>query len=95
LKTVAAERPGVSVSQIALNWVARKAGVASVIIGARTDEQLVDNLAAAAWSLTDEQIARLDEASATPIRYPYSHHRMFGRGRNPLPGLLPGLRSMA
>ena len=89
LNEIAAEHDGASASQVALNWLVRKAGVSSVIIGARTDEQLTDTLAAATWSLSDAEIARLDEASATPIRYPYSHHRMFGPDRNPLPPLLP------
>jgi aryl-alcohol dehydrogenase-like predicted oxidoreductase len=89
LDAVVAGRPGVTVSQTALNWVARKAGVSSVIIGARSDEQLADNLAAATWSLTDAEIAKLDEASAQPARYPYSHHRTFGGDRNPVLPLLP------
>ena len=89
LNAISAERDGASPSQVALNWLTRKAGVSSVIIGARTDEQLTDNLAAAAWSLSDADVARLDEASATPIRYPYSHHRVFGPDRNPLPALIP------
>ena len=89
LNEIASERDGASPSQVALNWLVRKAGVSSVIIGARTNEQLTDNLAAATWSLSDADVARLDEASATPIRYPYSHHRAFGPDRNPLPTLLP------
>jgi aryl-alcohol dehydrogenase-like predicted oxidoreductase len=80
---------GVSAGQVALNWVARKPGVSSIIIGARTSEQLADNLAAAAWSLTDAEIARLDEASATPPGYPYYMHRDFGQARNPALPLLP------
>ncbi|MBV9508821.1 MAG: aldo/keto reductase [Caulobacteraceae bacterium] len=91
LEAIAGARSGATASQVALNWVVRKTGVASIIIGARTDEQLADNLAAATWSLTDEEIARLDQASATPARYPYSHHRVFGADRNPLPSLLPPL----
>lgn len=89
LTEIAGNHPGASPSQVALNWLVRKAGVTSVIIGARTDEQLSDNLAAATWSLSDAEIARLDEASDTPVRYPYSHHRVFGGDRNPLPRLLP------
>jgi len=89
LNEIARDHEGASASQVALNWLARKAGVSSVIIGARTDEQLADNLAAAAWSLSDAEVARLDEASATPFRYPYSHHRAYGADRNPLPPLLP------
>jgi aryl-alcohol dehydrogenase-like predicted oxidoreductase len=91
LNESAADHHGASASQVALNWLVRKAGVSSVILGARTDEQLADNLASATWSLSDAEVARLDEASATPIRYPYSHHRMFGPDRNPLPHLLPTL----
>jgi aryl-alcohol dehydrogenase-like predicted oxidoreductase len=89
LNDIAREHEGASASQVALNWLVRKDGVSSVIIGARTDEQLIDNLAAAQWSLSDAEVARLDEASATPIRYPYSHHRAFGPERNPPPRLLP------
>jgi aryl-alcohol dehydrogenase-like predicted oxidoreductase len=89
LEEIAAAHAGASVAQVAMNWLRRKPGVASILIGARTEAQLVDNLAAAQWSLSDEEVARLDEASAKPLPYPYSHHRIFGRGRNPLPGLLP------
>jgi aryl-alcohol dehydrogenase-like predicted oxidoreductase len=89
LEEMAKGRPGVSASQIAMNWVARKAGVASIIIGARTTEQLADNLKAASWSLSDGEIARLDEASATPSRYPYAMHRNFAGDRNRTAALLP------
>jgi aryl-alcohol dehydrogenase-like predicted oxidoreductase len=86
---VAASHAGASLSQVALNWIARRAGVASIIVGARTAEQLADNLAAATWSLTDAEMARLDEASATPPRYPYFMHRNFAGQRNPTAGWLP------
>jgi len=89
LQEIAAGRPGATASQVALNWVARKAGVSSIIIGARTAEQLADNLKAASWSLTDAEIGRLDEASALLPRYPYFMHRNFAGDRNPVPGLLP------
>ena len=89
LLEIAATRPGATAGQVALNWVARKPGVSSIIIGARTSEQLADNLAAATWSLTDAEIARLDEASALPARYPYYMNRDFGQGRNPVAPLLP------
>jgi aryl-alcohol dehydrogenase-like predicted oxidoreductase len=89
LEDIAGAHAGATASQVALNWLVRKAGVASVIIGARSDVQLADNLAAATWSLSDAEIARLDEVSATRPRYPYSHHRMFGGDRNPGPILLP------
>lgn len=90
VEAVAAER-GVSASQVALNWVARRAGVASIIVGARTTTQLEDNLAAAGWSLSDTEMARLDEASALPARYPYNMHRDFQAERNPPLRLLPGI----
>jgi aryl-alcohol dehydrogenase-like predicted oxidoreductase len=83
LDTVAAET-GKSVPQIALNWLLRKPTVASVIIGARNESQLRDNLAAASFVLTAEQVARLDEASAVQRPYPYWHQVQF-RNRNPLP----------
>lgn len=68
VEEIAAARPGATASQVALNWVVRKAGVSSIILGARTAEQLTDNLAAATWSLDDASIARLDEVSALPQR---------------------------
>jgi aryl-alcohol dehydrogenase-like predicted oxidoreductase len=74
---------GVSISQAALNWVLRKPGVDTVIIGARNEEQLRDNLAAATWALTDPEVERLDEASALPLPYPYWHQRKFAGDRNP------------
>ena len=82
LAEVAAER-GVSISQVALNWVVRKPGVDTVIIGARNEKQLVDNLAAANWSLTAAEVERLDESSALPLPYPYWHQRKFAAERNP------------
>jgi aryl-alcohol dehydrogenase-like predicted oxidoreductase len=89
LAAIAKNHAGASISQVALNWVARKPGVSSIIVGARTSEQLADNLAAAQWSLSDEEITRLDDASAVPIRYPYQMHRNFGSERNPITALLP------
>jgi aryl-alcohol dehydrogenase-like predicted oxidoreductase len=58
--------------------------VSSVIIGARNEEQLRQNLGAVGWRLTAEQVARLDEASATPKTYPYWHQDSF-KERNPPP----------
>ena len=83
LDAIAAET-GKSVPQIALNWLLRKPTISSVIIGARNEEQLRDNLAAANFALTPEQVARLDEASQTDVPYPYWHQRQF-QNRNPLP----------
>ena len=80
LDEIAAET-GKSVPQIALNWVASRPTVASVIIGARNEEQLRDNLAAVDWSLTPEQIAKLDAASSVTMAYPYWHQQFFIRDR--------------
>ena len=82
LAAVAGER-AVSVSQVALNWVMRKPRVDTAIIGARNEQQLRDNLAAAAWSLTDAEVERLDEVSALPLPYPYWHQQRFASERNP------------
>jgi len=79
-----AKETGKTVPQIALNWLLQRPTVSSIIIGARTEEQLKQNLAAADWKLTPEQVAKLDKASeVTPI-YPYWHQRQFTE-RNPLP----------
>jgi aryl-alcohol dehydrogenase-like predicted oxidoreductase len=74
---------GKSVSQIALNWLLQRPTVASIIIGARNEEQLKQNLGAVGWNLTAEQVARLDKASEIPTIYPYWHQRPFAE-RNPL-----------
>lgn len=79
----------VSLSQVALNWVVRKGGVSSVIAGARTEKHLRDNLAAAHWSLRDDEVELLDEASSLPRHYPYHMHQAFMPDRNPLPPLHP------
>jgi aryl-alcohol dehydrogenase-like predicted oxidoreductase len=70
-----AEETGKSVPQVALNWLLQRPTVSSVIVGARTEEQLRQNLGAVGWSLTREQIARLDEASAVTAPYPYFPYR--------------------
>lgn len=70
LDEIAAET-GKTVPQIAINWLLRRPTVSSVIIGARTEEQLRQNLGAVGWSLTPEQVARLDAASAVTPAYPY------------------------
>jgi aryl-alcohol dehydrogenase-like predicted oxidoreductase len=62
---------GKSVSQIALNWLLQRPTVATLIIGARTEVQLRENLGAIGWSLTKEQVARLDAASKVTLPYPY------------------------
>jgi aryl-alcohol dehydrogenase-like predicted oxidoreductase len=77
-----ARETGKTVPQIALNWVLRRPTVSAAIIGARNQEQLRQNLGAVGWSLTPEQIARLDAASELPLGYPYWHNRQFLE-RNP------------
>jgi len=70
-----ARETGKLVPQIALNWLATRPTIASIIVGARNEEQLRQNLGAVGWSLTPEQIARLDAASALPMPYPYWHQQ--------------------
>lgn len=66
-----AEETDRTVPQVALNWLLRRPTVASVIVGARTPEQLTDNLGAVGWALTEEQISRLDAVSAPEPAYPH------------------------
>jgi aryl-alcohol dehydrogenase-like predicted oxidoreductase len=68
-----AEAHGVSAARVALAYLLAKPAVTSLIVGARTEEQLADNLAAAEMTPTDDEIARLDEVSAQPLRYPHWH----------------------
>ncbi|HEX2570263.1 MAG TPA: aldo/keto reductase [Polyangia bacterium] len=82
LDAVAAET-GKTVPQVALNWLLGRPSVANVIIGARNEAQLRENLGAVGWSLTPAQVARLDAASARPKTYPYWHQAQFER--NPFP----------
>jgi aryl-alcohol dehydrogenase-like predicted oxidoreductase len=79
------EQTGKTVPQVALNWLLQRPTVVSVIVGARNEEQLRQNLGAAGWNLTREQLAALDKASERLPIYPYWHQRMFFAGRNPLP----------
>jgi aryl-alcohol dehydrogenase-like predicted oxidoreductase len=79
-----ARETGRTVPQIALNWLLRRPTVSTVIIGARTEAQLRDNLGAVGWSLTPAQVAALDAASAVTPAYPYWHQRGFAE-RNPFP----------
>ncbi|MGP8252936.1 MAG: aldo/keto reductase [Terracidiphilus sp.] len=83
LDTVAAET-GKTIPQIALNWLLHRPTVSSIILGARNEEQLMQNLGAVGWNLTEAQIAALDKASAVTPVYPYWHQRNFTE-RNPLP----------
>ncbi|RKH60506.1 aldo/keto reductase [Corallococcus llansteffanensis] len=81
---VVAKETGKTVPQVALNWVLQRPTVANVIIGARTEEQLRQNLGAIGWNLTPAQVATLDAASNVPWPYPYFHQRQFAE-RNPFP----------
>jgi aryl-alcohol dehydrogenase-like predicted oxidoreductase len=79
-----AQETGKSIGQIALNWLLQRPTVSSVVIGARDEQQLRENLGAVGWNLTEEQVGRLDAASATTLAYPYWHQRGFAE-RNPPP----------
>ena len=79
-----AKETGKTVPQIALNWLLRRPTVSTLIVGARNEGQLKQNLGAIGWELTKEQIAKLDAASEVPLTYPYWHQRQFEE-RNPRP----------
>jgi aryl-alcohol dehydrogenase-like predicted oxidoreductase len=83
LDAVAAQT-GKTVPQVALNWLLQRPSVSTVIIGARNEDQLRQNLGAVGWSLTAAQVAALDAASATARAYPYWHQQGFTE-RNPPP----------
>jgi aryl-alcohol dehydrogenase-like predicted oxidoreductase len=75
---------GKSVPQISLNWLLQRPTVATLVIGARNEEQLRQNLGAVGWKLTVAQVAKLDAASAIDRIYPYWHQAFF-KERNPFP----------
>jgi aryl-alcohol dehydrogenase-like predicted oxidoreductase len=79
-----AKETGKTVPQIALNWLLQRPTVATLVIGARNEEQLRQNLGAVGWQLAPEQMAQLDAASARPKTYPYWHQVGFAE-RNPPP----------
>jgi aryl-alcohol dehydrogenase-like predicted oxidoreductase len=76
LDGIAAET-GKTIAQIALNWLLQRPTVATVVVGARNEEQLRQNLGAVGWDLTTEQVAKLDAASAVTPAYPYWHQGGF------------------
>lgn len=76
---------GRSPAQVALNWVMHRPGVTAPLIGARTVDQLIDNLGAAGWTLGDDLDRRLDLASATPLPYPQSSYQVLGITRYEAP----------
>ena len=77
-----AKETGKTVPQVSLNWLLRRPTISTLIIGARNEEQLRQNIAATGWELTKEQIAKLDAATEVPLTYPYWHQRQFEE-RNP------------
>ena len=81
-----AQETSKTVPQVALNWLLQRPTVANIIIGARNEEQLRQNLEAVGWNLTHEQIERLNAASEVTPTYPYWHQRQFAE-RNPLAAL--------
>jgi aryl-alcohol dehydrogenase-like predicted oxidoreductase len=81
----AAKETGKAVPQVALNWLLGRPSVSTVIIGARNEEQLRQNLGAVGWKLTAAQVAALDAASAPVPAYPYWHQRGTFPERNPPP----------
>jgi aryl-alcohol dehydrogenase-like predicted oxidoreductase len=83
LREIAADHDDATPSQVALNWVRARPGVSSVLIGARSDAQLEDNIAAATWTLAPEEIERLDRVSQPAPNYPNSHQRGYHIDRNP------------
>jgi aryl-alcohol dehydrogenase-like predicted oxidoreductase len=83
-----ARETGRTVPQIAINWVLQRPGVSTVLLGARNEQQLRDNLGSVGWALSADQIARLDEASAVTPVYPYWHQRLTMGERN-IPGYVP------
>jgi len=80
-----AKETGKTATQVALNWVLQRPTIATVIIGARNEAQLKDNLGAASFKLSDDQMARLDTVSQRPPAYPYWHQRRTSMDRNPPP----------
>ncbi|HET6503090.1 MAG TPA: aldo/keto reductase [Amycolatopsis sp.] len=80
LAVIAKDR-GVSVAQVAINWLIARPGVSSVIVGARNIAQLEDNLGAAGWQLTAEEVDRLDRVSAATLPYPFWHQQKFNGPR--------------
>ncbi|HEY1107285.1 MAG TPA: aldo/keto reductase [Opitutaceae bacterium] len=79
-----ARETGKTIPQVALNWLLQRPSVSTIVIGARNEEQLRQNLGAVGWSLTKEEVARLDKASERPKAYPYWHQTGFAE-RNPPP----------
>jgi aryl-alcohol dehydrogenase-like predicted oxidoreductase len=75
---------GKTVPQIALNWLLQRPTISTIVIGARNEEQLKQNLGSIGWNLTPDQVSKLDKASDVPLPYPYWHQTQFEE-RNPQP----------
>jgi len=73
-----AKETGKTVSQISLNWLLQRPTVCNLVIGARNEKQLKENLEAVGWNLSKEQVARLDKVTEKTPVYPYWHQRNFG-----------------
>jgi len=82
LETIAANH-GRPVSHVALNWLLQRPSVASVVVGARNESQLLQNLSASDFTLSSEEVKQLDEASHQHAPYPYWHQRSVYKERNP------------
>jgi aryl-alcohol dehydrogenase-like predicted oxidoreductase len=76
-----AKARGVTISQVAIAWLLAQEGITAPILGARTIDQLKENLAGAGWQLSAEELQRLDQASMLPEVYPYQFIRDFGNDR--------------
>jgi aryl-alcohol dehydrogenase-like predicted oxidoreductase len=79
-----AKETGKTIPQVALNWVLHRPTVSTIIVGARTEEQLLQNLGSVGWRLDAAHVAKLDAASAPVLPYPYWHQSGF-KERNPPP----------
>lgn len=74
---VVAKETGKTVAQVALNWLLQRPSIANIVVGARNEEQLKQNLGAVGWNLSKEQVAKLDDASRRLPAYPYWHQMGF------------------
>jgi aryl-alcohol dehydrogenase-like predicted oxidoreductase len=79
-----ADELGRTIPQVAINWLLERPTVSSIILGARSEEQLRQNLDAIGWSMSAEQRAKLDSASQRPLPYPYWHHQQNLAARVPV-----------
>ncbi len=76
---------GKTVTQVALNWLLQQPTITTLVIGARNEVQLRENIGASDWNLSKEQVQGLNNVSAKPVPYPYWHQRGGNAERNPIP----------